>query len=139
MIGSLAGHCEDPEEKEFFIRFRRKVEQDRALLESLTGKLGERHGILLDIAGKASAKAGRLKFLWEGLEPGGLGKFEALELLVLGVQGKCLLWRMLGELAPSVSEWEGVDFAALEEAANGQREALEERRIEAGRQSLAGE
>lgn len=136
LIVSLAKHSEDPLEKEFFVKLGEKVEEDRVLLKSLVEKLGKNRSTLMDLAGNISAKAGKLKFLWEGLEPGCLGMFEALEMLALGIQGKRLLWRVLEELAPWVPEWQGVDFASLELAAIEQRDAVEERRIEAGTNAL---
>jgi hypothetical protein len=90
----------------------------------------------LQVAGTLTAKAGRLKLLWEGLKPGELGMFEALEMITLGIHGKRLLWVMLGEIAPQAPGWKNVDFAELERAAIRQRDALEERRIQAGRNTL---
>ena len=57
-------------------------------------------------------------------------------MLALGIQGKRLLWAMLAELAPALPEWQGIPFADLELEAIKQRDAVEERRIHHGRESL---
>jgi len=136
LIQTLADHSEDPAHASFFIGLKAKVEEDRALLKGLLEKLGQSSSTMLQAAGNLTAKAGRLKLLWEGLEPGRLGTFEAMEMLTLGIQGKRLLWLILAEIAPWVPEWEGVDFAELELEAIAQRDAVEERRIEAGLDAL---
>lgn len=59
-----------------------------------------------------------------------------MEVLALGIQGKRLLWVMMAELAPFISEWGGVDFAGLELEAIAQRDAVEKRRVEAGVDAL---
>ena len=41
----------------------------------------------------------------------GLGTFEALEFLVIGIHGKWALWRAMAELASFDSRLEGIDFA----------------------------
>jgi hypothetical protein len=63
--------------------------------------------------------------------------FEALEMLALGIQGKRLLWVVLQEIAPHFPEWEDINFAELEFEAIRQRESVEDRRIESGREALA--
>ena len=88
------------------------------------------------MAGNITAKAGRLKLAWEGLDLGNLGAFEALEILALGIQGTRILWAMLELISPSVPEWNALDFASLERAAVSQRDLVEERRLKAGLAAL---
>ena len=73
---------------------------------------------------------------WVALASGHLGRFEAMEILALGIQGKRLLWVVLGELAPFVPEWQGIEFAELELDAIAQRDAVETRRIDAAMDAL---
>lgn len=136
LIARLAEASDDPAQSDFFCELRIKVETDRELLKSLLEKIGQRDSGLLQVAGSLTEKAGRLKLLWEGLEPGKLGIFEALEMLCLGIQGKRLLWLVLGRIAPWIPEWSEIDFAALEAEAIDQRDSVEEYRLQAGIDAL---
>ncbi len=57
-------------------------------------------------------------------------------MLAIGIQGKRLLWVMLGEIAPQVPGWRGIRFADLESAAIQQRDAVELRRLAADRDAF---
>ncbi|MCW1885054.1 hypothetical protein OKA04_09975 [Luteolibacter flavescens] len=132
LIRSLAASACDTVEAAFFNDLERKVESDRTLLKDLISRLGESSSAMLEVAGSITGAASRLKLNWDGMEPGYLGRFEGMEVLALGIQGKRLLWVILAELAPFIPEWEGVDFAKLELDAIEQRDAVEDRRMEAG-------
>ncbi len=136
LIDHLATCQEDPGEREFFRSLKSKVEADREQLRELLARAGLKESAALQAAGKLTAGASNLKLKWEGMEPGELGMVEALEMLALGIQGKRLLWLMLSELAPAIPEWKGVPFADLELAAIEQRDAVEERRLRHGRDTL---
>ncbi len=137
VIQDLIGRQDDPREAGFFRDLKVAVEEDQEVLASLLEGAGMKESTVQKAAGKITAQAGRLKLLWEGMDPGELGSFEALELLVLGIQGKRVLWIMLREIAPLFPEWEGTDFRALERRARKQRDAVEKRRIAAGKAALA--
>lgn len=137
LIQKLADNHDVPEAKEFFADLKRKVEEDRALLEELLQRIGKDQGTFFKIAGDVAARVGGIKLLWEKVEPGKLGMFEALEMLALGVQGKRLLWLALREIAVWFPEWRDIDFAELEREALGQRDGIEAWRIEASLDILA--
>jgi hypothetical protein len=59
----------------------------------------------------------------------GLGTFEALEFLLLGIQGKWALWRAMAVLASFDSRLQGIDFADLLARAEDQRQRVEEQRL----------
>jgi len=136
LIHQLAERQEIESESLFFQNLEKMVEKDQSLLKDLLEKANIEKSLTLQIAGTLTEGAGRLKLLWEGLNPGELGMFEALEVLALGLQGKRLLWVMLGKLSPYFPEWATYDFAELELQAIEQRDQIEERRIEAGCESL---
>ena len=131
LIQEIAENHDIPEAKEFFINLKRKVEIDRALLEELLEKIGHGGNTFFKVAGSVAARVGGIKLLWEKVEPGKLGMFEALEMLALGVQGKRLLWLSLGGIAAWFPEWNGTDFNALEREAIEQRDGIEAWRLEA--------
>lgn len=136
LIGDLAGRQEDDAERLFYLGLQQQVSSDRELLKELIRRAGMEETILAQLAGDISARAGKLKLMWEGLEPGKLGQFEALEILALGIQGKRLLWTVMGEVAALYPEWEGIDFAPLARDAKRQRDAVEQRRLSSGRETL---
>lgn len=136
LIAAIAKASDDPLQSAFFQDLREKVEDDREILKGLLAKIGQRDSKLLQVAGGLTEKAGRLKLMWEGFEPGKLGMFEALEMLCLGIQGKRLLWTILGGIRSSIPEWSDLDFSALAQEAVAQRDAVEVYRLQAGIDAL---
>ncbi len=136
MIQKLIETFEDPQAVDFFTELKSDVAEDRRLLERLLATAGLQPSGLLKAAGKATARVGFLKLMWEGFDPGELGLFEALEILALGVQGKRLLWGTLREVAAGFPEWSDIDFADLEREAIRQRDGVEVWRIEAARKTF---
>lgn len=139
LLTDLATRQDTDSGRDFFLNLKASVEEDQVLLRELIEKAGMKESKALQVAGAITAKAGRLKLLWEGLDPGELGMFEALEMLAIGIHGKRLLWVMLGEIAPQIPGWRDVNFPALDQAAVRQRDAVEVRRVEAGRESFSAD
>lgn len=136
LIKELAENHDIPEASEFFTRLHGHVLEDRTTLEGLLEQVDKAPSALLKAAGGVAARVGGLKLMWEKVEPGHLGMFEALEMLALGIQGKRLLWVVCGEISPWFPEWAHMDFAALEAEALRQRDEVEKWRIAAGLDSL---
>lgn len=136
LIQEIADNHDIPEAKAFFTDLKEKVVEDRALLEELLKKIEESPSTLMKVAGGVAARVGGLKLMWEKVQPGKLGMFEALEMLALGVQGKRILWIALSNVSPWYPEWDDVDFASLELEAINQRDGIEAWRVEAALDSL---
>ncbi|MES2661389.1 MAG: hypothetical protein V4689_22405 [Verrucomicrobiota bacterium] len=126
----------ESEARDDFILLKKSVENDRALLEHLIASAGLDTSAVANAAGDLAARVGFLKLMWEGFETGGLGLFEGLEMLALGIQGKSLLWLSLREISSWYPEWNEVDFSKLEMDAIEQRDSVEFWRIEAARDIL---
>ncbi len=139
LIQELADRHEAPEARQFFLQLKETVTADRSLLEDLLERMGQNPSSVLKVAGGIAARIGGIKLMWEKIEPGKLGLFEALEVLALGVQGKRLLWVALREIVAWFPEWSGIDFAQLEGQAIQQRDHIEFWRIKAARGVLADE
>jgi hypothetical protein len=137
MVEDLSKRENAGEDAEFFKQLHEEIYADRELLLGLMSQANLRSSALLQAAGSATAKLGRLKLMWEGFEPGQLGLFEALEMLVIGIQGKRLLWHALEEAASEMPEWSGADFPALAESAKNQRDRVEKKRLAAAREALS--
>ena len=59
----------------------------------------------------------------------GLGTFEALEFLVIGIHGKRALWRAMEVVASFDSRLRDIDFTELIARAENQHQKAEERRL----------
>jgi hypothetical protein len=137
LLTDLISRSEEMEEKRFFVELKARIENDRSILAKVLKAAELETEQTVKAAGKLTAKASRLKLLWEGMKPDELGHFEACEMLALGIQGKRLLWRVLAEIAPFRPDWHSFDFHELERGAERQRDAMEEQRMRAARRVFA--
>jgi hypothetical protein len=111
-----------------------EIEEDREALH----RVMEEYGVSPDPVKNAGAwtaeKLGRLKPNGRVLSYSPLSRLIELEGLVLGITGKMLLWRSLGEtLGPTYAD---ADFNQLAERADAQRKDLEPLRLEAIREAF---
>lgn len=82
-------------------------------------------------------RVGRLKLNGRLTSYSPLSRFTELDTLVMGIEGKKILWENLRDSAELGDRLEGIDFDGLIERAGRQRERLEPIRREAGREALA--
>ena len=74
-----------------------EVEADREVLAKLTESVGGTPGGMKEWGAWLAEKVSRLKLKHGSAD--GLGTFEALEFLVIGIHGKWALWRAMAEVA----------------------------------------
>jgi hypothetical protein len=110
------------------------IEADRNVLARLTENTGGASGGPKEWASWLAEKVSRLKLKHDSGD--GLGTFEALEFLVLGIHGKRALWRALAAVAPCNSGLLGTDFGSLIARAENQHARLEEERLNYARNIL---
>jgi hypothetical protein len=103
------------------------VEEDEEILQNLARKIGTGSNMLKEATAWVGEKASRIK-LGAGMS-GDFGTFEALEFLVLGIQGKLHLWYALEAVAVTDARLRGVDFKTLIARAEEQYSKVEERRL----------
>jgi hypothetical protein len=84
----------------------------------------------------AAERAGRLKLNGRLTTYSPLSRFEELEFLVMGIEGKKQLWTTLRDLAGLGSTMPDIDFDDLINRAEHQRKTLEPHRMRAGIQAL---
>ena len=82
-------------------------------------------------------RLGRLKLNGQLGTYSPLSRFMELDFLVMGIEGKKLLWTTLRDLAGLASRLPDVDFDGLIERAERQRADLEPFRVRAGTEALA--
>jgi hypothetical protein len=112
---------------QFAERMLAEVEADREVLVKLTERAGGIVGGMKEWGAWLAEKVSRLKLKHGSAD--GLGTFEALEFLAIGIHGKRALWRALAVVASSDSRLQGVDFAALIARAENQHQRVEEQRL----------
>jgi hypothetical protein len=103
------------------------VEADREVLARLTELAGGTVGGMKEWGAWLAEKVSRLKLKHGSAD--GLGTFEALEFLVLGVHGKWALWRAMQVVAAFDLRLQGFDFADLIARAESQHQRVEEQRV----------
>jgi hypothetical protein len=113
---------------EFAAQLLTEIEADRGMLAELIQRTGTTPGGVKEWGAWLAEKVSRVK-LKHGSEDG-LGTFEALEFLMLGIHGKWALWRALSVVAPFDKRLQGTDFTQLIARAQSQHDQVDERRLE---------
>lgn len=112
----------------------REIEEDGATLKRIMDRVGAEESRVKKAMAYASEKLGRLKLNGRIVGYSPLSRLVELEFLSIGVEGKGLLWLLLGDLADTrLAEF---DFVALESRARDQRDRIEVHRLEAARIAL---
>ena len=111
-----------------------EVEEDRVVLRGLAEQVGVGSSVMKEATAWLGEKVSRLKLRRRAT--GGLGTFEALEALALGILGKLALWRALAVVATTDVRLHGIDFDHLAARAQAQHARVEARRLEAARLTL---
>jgi hypothetical protein len=124
---------------DFLATFLQRVEEERNLLEGLIRELGGRSPLVKHAGAWLGEKGMRLKLQLNPFHPSGLGRFEELEVLRLGVEGKLALWRTLEDLSKWSARLSKLPLAKLKSRAEEQIQQFEYVRLLAARQAFAPE
>jgi hypothetical protein len=119
----------------FFKDLRDDVSADQEVLRKLLRRFS-RESVVLKAGAWIAEKISRAKIKTAGGKVGEMGLVQALEVLVLGITGKQLLWRALNASLGSSPLLRGADLGRLEERAIEQIERVEAKRLEAARQAF---
>jgi hypothetical protein len=135
LVRRAAGENQGSELGEFLTGLAREIGDDRDTLLALMRELGVKPDRLKVAAGWTGEKLGRLKpnAQLRGYSP--LSPLVELEALLLGIQGKLAMWRVLTEVAQDV----GLDrerLEALSARAERQQADVERHRLDVGRRAL---
>jgi hypothetical protein len=117
-----------------------EIEEDRGVLQRVIKALGGSANPVKRASAVGMERLGSLRMALPVLGPGSseAARLEELEVLSLGIEGKRMLWNVLGTLASSDGRLVGFDFAGLERRAESQRHRLEPLRLELAAAALAG-
>ncbi len=130
----IESHKGKPLEK-FFRELRADVTADLEVLRKLLQRFGK-ESALRKAGAWIAEKMGQTKIKIGGEKFGELGLVQALEILVLGITGKQLLWRALNASLGSSPLLRGADLGQLEERAIEQSEKVEVQRLQAAHQAF---
>jgi hypothetical protein len=132
LLDSLHDRYREEDLGAFAAAIRTEIKEDQAILQKIIERVGTAHLDLAETTGWMAEKASQLKLKVDGSGKG-LGTFEALETLALGIQGKIALWQVLPIVREQDARVPGLDFGQLRARAQTHYERVEEKRLEIAR------
>jgi len=103
------------------------IKADRDVLQQVIVRVGSGSSVVKELTGWLGEKVSRTKLRHEAGD--GLGLFESLEFLSLGITGKLKLWRALEVATTSNPRLRGLDFHQLAARAETQHAQVERWRL----------
>jgi hypothetical protein len=128
LLKSLQEQYTDQPLGEFARVLESDVTADQETLQTIIESVGQAHLDLKEAAGWFAEKAAQLKLREDHLS-GGIGTFEALETLMLGIRGKLALWRVLPVVRKVNPRVPSLDFDRLAASAEEQGARVEKQRL----------
>jgi hypothetical protein len=122
---------------EFAARLQSEILADKQELHEIAGHFGQASDPIKDSAAWLSERVSRMKM--NHSDSYGLGTFEALEFLRLGIHGKAALWQALARIASHYEALARVDFQRLSKRAQIQEDEVERYRVSLADQALVAQ
>jgi len=132
LLDSLHDQYRDDDLGNFALAIRAEIKQDQETLEGIIDQAGRANLDLTEAAGWLVEKASKFKLQHDD-SSGGLGTFEALETLTLGIRGKLALWKALPVIREADQRIPNLDFEELGFRAEDQFAQVEEQRLQLAR------
>jgi hypothetical protein len=129
LVKAMQDHYAGQPLGEFSAEMHSEITKDRDTLREIAARVGASSISPKDGVAWLAEKVSRIKL--QHSDSTGLGTFEALEFLELGIHGKLALWRVLAKIAPSESRLTGFDFDSLMSRAEDQAIRVEKHRMAA--------
>jgi hypothetical protein len=129
-IQLLEAMCHQHEEeryRKFARRVLPEIQSDDVTLRRIIAAIAEEPSSIKNAGGWLLEKMARLKL--GHTRSAGLGMFESMEMLSLGIAGKCSLWKALQVISPSDSRLREFDFIELLHRAENQFDTIERERL----------
>jgi hypothetical protein len=127
LLESLYDQYKDEELGHFALGLCAEVKRDQDTLKQIIDHVGKATLDLTEVLGWVGEKATQFK-LQRDHSSGGLGTFEALETLALGIQGKLALWQALPLIREVDARVLSEDFGRLVVRADEQYTSVENQR-----------
>lgn len=122
----------DTDAGEALARVATAISEDVATFERIMARLAVRRSPIKPLLAMAAERAGRLKPNGRLVSYSPLSRFVELDFLVMGIEGKKVLWQTLRDCAGLAERLPDLDFDELIERARRQRDELEPHRRAAG-------
>jgi hypothetical protein len=132
LLDSLHNQYGDEPLGRFATALKIDVEQDQATLKEIIDRVGKSHLDLKEAAGWFAEKVSQLKLKRDD-SGGGIGTFEALETLMLGIRGKFALWQVLPVVREVDARIPDKNFETLKARAEEQYGRVEAQRLDLAR------
>jgi hypothetical protein len=129
LLKSLQEQYQDEPLGEFARILEIDIIADQVTLQKIIDRVGPAHFDLKEAAGWFAEKAAQLK-LREDHASGGIGTFEAVETLVLGIRGKLALWHVMRVARTVDPRIPSLDFEKLAASAEEQSARVEKQRLQ---------
>ena len=129
LLDSLHEQYKDEDLGQLALELSAEIKQDQSTLEQIIEHVGKTHFDLTEAVGRLLEKVSQLK-LGRGDSDRGIGTFEALETLSLGIRGKLALWRALPLIREVDQRVPPKDYEQLLARAHDQYTRVEERRLQ---------
>src|ERR1044072_6898173 len=114
------------------------IAEDVATFRAVMRTLGVPENKVKSVAALLGERLGRLKTNGKLRDYSPLSRFEELEFLTMGIDGKKQLWTTLRDLAGPAGRLPDVDCEPLITRAQHHRDELEPLRVHAGREAFSG-
>jgi hypothetical protein len=137
LLTRLAESADAPEVRDTAAALHQEIECEQRILRDLIAALGGGESQVKRALGWLAEKASRVKF-GSGAEEDGFALFQSLELLALGIEGKCSFWRALATIADREPAIRDLDLGNLLERAHVQHDELELLRLAIAPDALLG-
>jgi hypothetical protein len=139
LLESLSERYPNSELGTFAQQISIEIKQDQEILESIIDQVGTARFDMTEATGWLVEKASQLKLRRDDDSKPGLGTFEALETLALGIQGKQALWRVLPVIRHTDTRLPDLDFEKLIERAKDQHRLVERTRLSVAQTAFSPE
>jgi hypothetical protein len=136
LLGHLVSANAGTPRGQFFIELRQEIEHDQAVLRDLLEQLRFKESPMRKVVAWFSEKFARAKLSVEDPIGDELARFEKLEALSLGIDGKRMLWLALNVVAEGAPALQAMDLTRLEQRATEQRQRVEALRLDAARETF---
>ena len=120
--------------KQFFKNLRKEIDADQERLEKLIKKVGAKESAVRKTGAWVAEKFARMNVRVNDSEKDQMGLLDALEALLIGINGKEALWTTLEAASENVALLRGVDYARLQQRARGQFDLVDAKRLECARE-----
>ena len=120
--------------EQFFKNLRKEIDADQEGLQKLIKKVGAKESTVRKGGAWLAEKFARMKVQVNRSEKDQMGLLDALEALLIGINGKEALWTTLEAASENVALLRGVDYARLQQRAREQCDLVDAKRLECARE-----